>query len=356
MTTDAAGARGPAAMPPAVLPTSTFWLALCAPGAEKTLAAGVAAAGLRLAFSRKGVVTLKAPGALAADARLDAPLARFAAPCFGRAGELHDDVRALARVAGAPVRLHVLDTAADAAWQEADALRAALAAELRDVVREGERPEPGDHVVTVVLIDGTPWLTLHRHALFGSPWPGGRPRVTIAAPDQGGPPSRAYLKLREVLERAALEPRPGERALEIGAAPGGAAMLLLELGLDVVGVDPNEMDARVAAHPRFVHVRTPSTQLEPSRIAGPFHWLLVDVNVPPGTALRGALPFVAAHVDTLRGVVFTLKLKQWSMVAELPDWLRRLERAAPRLAFTATSVASHGQELVAVGRRVQRGR
>ncbi|MCC7070226.1 MAG: hypothetical protein IT383_02820 [Deltaproteobacteria bacterium] len=346
-------ARAPHAPAPPVAPVATFFLVLCAPGAEAVLAQGAAARGLRRAFSRPGVLTLKAAGPLGPKARLCAPLARFAAPCFGRAGDLVDDVRALARVAEGPVRLHVVDAAAtapsDAHGPAADALRAALVRELGEVVLEDEAPALSDAVVTVVLIDEVPWLTLHRHARGLPPWPGGRPREALLPPEQGGPPSRAWRKLYEVCERFALAPRAGERALEIGAAPGGAALLLLERGLEVVGVDPNEMDARVAEHPRFVHVRTPSTQLSPEQIAGPFQWLLVDVNVPPGTALRGALPFIEAHAATLRAVVFTLKLKRWQLIEELPSWLERLGRAAPRLSFTATSLASHGQELVAVG-------
>lgn len=331
--------------------TANFFLALCAPGAEKALVAGVAHRDLRLAFSRKGVVTLKAPRALTPSDRLDAPLARFSAPCFGRAGELGDDVTALAKVAGRPVRLHVVDVSPEEPFEEADGLRRNLLTELGAQVLEGERPEPGDAVVTVLLVEGTPWLTLHLHGPGLSPWPGGRPRLSVAPVEEGGPPSRAWLKLHEAIERFGLEPKAGQRALEIGAAPGGAAYLLLERGLEVVGVDPNELDPRVADHPRFLHVRTPSTQLSPAQIGGPFHWLLVDVNVPPGTALRGALPFVEAHAATLQGVVFTLKLKQWTLVEELPDWLRRLQRAAPRLRFTAASLWSHGQELCAVGRR-----
>lgn len=331
--------------------TSTFFLALCAPGAEKSLVAGVVERDLRLAFSRRGVVTLKTPRALSPGDRLDAPLARFSAPCFGRAGELADDVAALARVAGRAPRLHVVDASADASFAEADGLRATLLDELGSRILREERPQPGDAVVTVVLVEGTPWLTLHKHGPGMSPWPGARPRQSLAPVEQGGPPSRAWLKLYEAIERFGLAPQAGQRALEIGAAPGGAASLLLERGLEVVGVDPNELDPRVAEHPRFLHVRTPSTQLSPAQIVGPFHWLLVDVNVPPGTALRGALPFIEAHADTLLGVVFTLKLKEWTLVVELPDWLRRLQRAAPRLRFSAASLWSHGQELCAVGRR-----
>lgn len=331
--------------------TSTFFLALCAPGAEKTLVAGATSAGLRLAFSRRGLVTLKAPRPLGVDDALEAPLARFSAVCFGRGGELVDDVLALSRVAGGPVRLHVVDAAADAPWEEPDRLRAELVSALGAAVLPDELPRAGDAVATVLLVEGEPWLTLHRHGRGRAPWPAGRPRVTLAPADQGGPPSRAWLKLHEALARFELEPKAGQRALEIGAAPGGAAFLLLERGVEVVGVDPNELDARVADHPRFLHVRTPSTQLSPAQIAGPFQWLLVDVNVPPGTALRGALPFVEAHADQLQGVVFTLKLKQWTLVTELPDWLRRLQRAAPRLRFTAASLWSHGQELCAVGLR-----
>ena len=51
-------------------------------------------------------------------------------------------------------------------------------------------------------------------------------------------PSRAWHKLEELLAWARITPAAGEQVLEIGCAPGGATVALLDRGLRVVGVDP----------------------------------------------------------------------------------------------------------------------
>lgn len=67
--------------------------------------------------------------------------------------------------------------------------------------------------------------------------------------------SRAEFKLWEAVEVFRLSlPRQG-RALDIGAAPGGWTHALRGLGMEVVAVDPAELDARLHGDIGIVHVR-----------------------------------------------------------------------------------------------------
>jgi 23S rRNA (cytidine2498-2'-O)-methyltransferase len=51
------------------------------------------------------------------------------------------------------------------------------------------------------------------------------------------PPSRAYLKLWEVLTRIGHMPKAGDRCLELGASPGSWTWVLSSLGANVIAVD-----------------------------------------------------------------------------------------------------------------------
>lgn len=296
----------------------------------------------------------------AATARFPSVFARRISLSLGRvegagAAPPHDKaVRALQELLE-PVpsrRLHVVTTDQDddIARDRAETLRGLLLG--RDRSREQGswrkqvEPRAGEIVATVVLVDEDAWVGLHVHAADVPPFPGGR--MMTALPVQV--PSRAWLKLEEATQIFSIPFQAGERALELGSAPGGATRNLLDRGLEVIGVDPNEMDPEVLAHPRFTHVQTTSTNVVPESVP-PLDWILLDVNVPPGTALRGALPFVRAAGPRLRGLVFTLKMKSWDLAAEIPGWLRRVGAAAPHLSVHARQLSSNGQEICVVGLR-----
>ncbi|MFO0634461.1 MAG: SAM-dependent methyltransferase [Nannocystaceae bacterium] len=57
--------------------------------------------------------------------------------------------------------------------------------------------------------------------------------------------TRAWAKLEEALAWSRLPLREGDVVVEIGAAPGGAALALLQRGAEVaIGIDPARMDLR----------------------------------------------------------------------------------------------------------------
>jgi 23S rRNA (cytidine2498-2'-O)-methyltransferase len=305
---------------------SFFVLALCHPGAEKALKTEAAAAGLRPAFQAKGLVTFKSDRHLDPAYTFKSGLARFqAAQCVKRApGEPAPQ--------DAPGNcVHVVDVTKPEA-----------------PITSGRAPALAELVRTVITgPGGASFVTTHRHDSSRSVYPANH--VPLTQPPAS--PSRAWLKLEEAIARFQLDLKKGERALEIGSAPGGATLALLDRGLSVVGVDPNAMDQRILGMRNFQHVPMASTQLEPAEIPGPFHWLVVEVNVPPGTMLRGAMPFAAHHAATLRGAVFTLKLGTFEMVNELDSWRARIGLRLPGAEVLAGSRYADQQELCVVAVR-----
>ena len=277
-----------------------FLLALCAKGAENALVAEASRLGFSRAYSRQGLVTLKT------DAHLDVDT--LPSLVFARHIGVSVDVAAAKQGA----RL------------------------VHTVGQPGVVPRLGDLVATVV---DEKWASLHRHAVGRSPFPGGT--IDVAVPAEA--PSRALLKIEEAIVTFALDIHAGQHAIELGSAPGGASFNLLQRGLEVVGIDPNDMDRRVLAHARFTHVKRTSNGVDAGAFADP-DWVLLDVNVPPGTALRGAMPFLER---ARRGAVLTLKMKDWSLADEVDGWLRRVKKLP--FAWTARQLSSNAQEICVVG-------
>jgi len=198
---------------------------------------------------------------------------------------------------------------------------------------------PGDLVLDVVLDSATRWwVGWHRANLPPSTWPGGIYPGVLAADKV----SRAWLKLDEALATFALLPEPGERAIELGAAPGGACQRLLEAGLEVVGVDAALVDERVAAHPRFTQWRMRARDVQLKRFAR-CDWLLTDMNIDPRSTMAALGRVLAVAAARPRGIVATLKLPDWSRAAEVPGWLAE---------FRAWGYAPVARQLSTAGREV----
>ena len=114
------------------------------------------------------------------------------------------------------------------------------------------------------------------------------------------------------------------RVAEIGSAPGGASQALLARGFYVTGIDPAEMDPAVLEHPRFTHLRRRSTQVR-RREFRKIRWLTVDMNVAPSYTLDAVEEIVTHPEINIRGMLLTLKLPDWNLAAEVPEYLARIK-------------------------------
>jgi 23S rRNA (cytidine2498-2'-O)-methyltransferase len=333
-----------------------FVFATCLPGLEPALKLDVARARpeLRFAYSRPGLVTFKSACAVAPD---DPPGSVFAwvwgrsiGPLGGPHGSDPADpaVRAQLAALGAS-RVHAFfrdpggdpdDLARLTAWQAlgpggpaepgeqvADVIVAPVAGPPRDATRGGVNgpaspvQPPADGKISPLSIDPA-WLGVHRHDRLRSPHPGGA--IPVAVPEDA--PSRAYAKIEEAIAWAELAPVPGQVALEIGAAPGGAALALARRGLEVWAVDPGALAPQVAALPSVHHLGKKVGALRWEELPARIDWLLVDVNLAPQVALHEVRRLMPRLIGTLRGAVFTLKLNDWAFVAELPALVDRIRQ------------------------------
>jgi 23S rRNA (cytidine2498-2'-O)-methyltransferase len=124
--------------------------------------------------------------------------------------------------------------------------------------------------------------------------------------DREGPPSRAYLKLWEALTRLGRWPGPGERCLDLGAAPGGWSWALARLGAEVVAVDKAPLDPAVAAMPGVAWRQESAFGLDPRR-EEPVDWLCSDVICYPARLLALVRRWLEA--GRARNLVCTVKFQ-----------------------------------------------
>jgi 23S rRNA (cytidine2498-2'-O)-methyltransferase len=320
-----------------------FVFATCLPGFEPAVKLEVARTRpeLRFAYSRPGLVTFKSPGEVAPGDPSGSVFAHVWGRSIGAAATVDEAAALLAPVGATRVHVFARDGNVQpdlAAWQT---LGPGGPAELGELV--------ADVIVAAPELGEPAWLGVHRQDASRSPHPGGD--LPVVVPPES--PSRAYAKLEEAIAWAHLPIEPGQLALEIGSAPGGAALALAQRGVTVWGVDTGDMAPQVlayrhanGAHVHHVAIKVGALRWEqlPKRV----DWLLVDVNLAPQVALHEIARLMPRLRQTLKGAIFTLKLNDWSFVAQLPALAARLAE----LGFSDVKMRhlpSNRREVCAVG-------
>ncbi len=353
----------------------TFLFVTCQRGAEATVKHEIARdwPALRFAYSRPGFLTFKLPPGhgLADNFDLGSAFARASGFSLGAVtadtpAERASGVWQLAHEL--PIdRLHVWSRDAAVAghhgYEPGPTAEAAAARETILAAQVAQQPAgrgqiaaskfqpqpvaaPGELVLDCILLEPTRWwVGYHRAASLASRHAGGLLPIT--------PPtyavSRAYSKMAEALAWSALPIRTGQRVVEIGASPGGAAQALLDAGLLVTGIDPAEIHADVLANPRFTHWRKRGADVR-RREFRPFRWLAADLNVAPQYTLDTVEAIVTHPEVDIRGLLLTLKLPDWRLAEELPAYLARIQ-AWGYSAVRARQLAHNRQEVCVAATR-----
>ncbi|MDR1924620.1 MAG: hypothetical protein LBQ66_09600 [Planctomycetaceae bacterium] len=186
------------------------------------------------------------------------------------------------------------------------------------------------------LADGLP---IHAY------YPGGI--MPIRLPDNAV--SRAWLKFEEGLRWAGFTIADRSCCVDIGAAPGGGSQVLLSRGAQVIGVDPAEIDPIVLNNPRFKHIRGRMNQTKHS-LYKDAQWIIADINNAPKYTLD-VLDDVTLKNPKIKGMLFTLKLPQWSLVPHIPEYIKRIrgwgfnEIQAKQLTFNRREITIAAQKI-----------
>ena len=167
----------------------------------------------------------------------------------------------------------------------------------------GRLDAAADGRLHVFLGDGrTAWVGTS--AAAATRWPLGIPRLRRA----GRAPSRSAQKLTEAIvvflgERDTDWLRPGQRAVDLGAAPGGWTWVLASRGLRVTAVDTGPLTGDVAHDPRVRHLRADGLTWRPPR---PVDWLVCDIVERPARIAELVAGWIAD--GDAQAAIFNLKL------------------------------------------------
>lgn len=347
---------------------SSYAFAVCNAGSEAVLKAEVTtrlAKLLRPAFMRPQLITWKSDRPLDARFRLESIFARVSGLSVGKATTEEEVATLVASTLGTkPLHLHVFPRVVPEngllpeEWAPMDAASERIAGHLRAAgveVHEPGIPRPGERVLDVILDDDPKsrfFVGVHRHERENLPGVGGLPRLALTQ----DAPSRAWLKLEQALIFAGLDAPgalKGKVALELGCAPGGSTLALLQRGVSVFGVDAGKMDERVTDFEppdgaRFVHYEMSADDLPAALLPQKVDILLSDVNASP----KAVIPILERYQERLKAplLILTLKLNDRLTVTRVPEFLRRIRAFAPAPLRVIQLPANRSEFCVVAGR------
>ncbi len=312
-----------------------FVFLVCQQGAEPTIKARLLGerSPLRLAFSRPGLLTFKStePDTAPPQDWLIRQSGHALGPVRGAqaedlvdqtlqlAGSAWDAVHVFQRDSGLPGLRGFEPGPTELTLAIGELFRQRLSADGGQPSIQGAAAI-GSRILDVVLVEPDNWLIGHHQAEQRPQcWPGGV--YPITPPPQMV--SRAYLKMSEAVAWSGLPVESGDEIVEIGSAPGGSCQRLLDLGLNVTGVDPGQMDDLLLQHPRFTHWRSKSAGIRRKQFAK-FRWLAADANVAPNYTLDFVEDIVQYPTSRLEGLLLTFKLSTYALADQLPSYLQRI--------------------------------
>lgn len=332
---------------------------------------------LRLAFSVPGLVTWKAP-TLPADFNLRSPLGVTSGFGVGRVATLADLRRVVGETMpglahGQPVVLHVcsLPRSAEQTAEHAklpggepdggdigDRLRATEQC-LREVssFAEGTNARVGARVLDVVHLGGESDAYFVGWHVQGADRPTAVGGV-MARPPVPEAPSRAYSKTLELLALGELSVSPGQRVVELGAAPGGGTVAWLEQRAAVTAIDPADMAPVVAELATrmgapYRHLRVSAGEVAASELPRNPDYLYSDMNLAPAVVLRYLERLCALVGAPKRALLVNFKVNDQKVEDQLPGLLQRVGALADRLGcdLRSAQLPSHRKEIGVVLRR-----
>jgi FtsJ-like methyltransferase len=200
------------------------------------------------------------------------------------------------------------------------------------------------HVWQVCLVAGGAWWALTPAAGLADPQPGGVHRMARAAEA----PSRSYLKIEEALEVLGRPPRPRERVIDLGAAPGGWSYAFLLRGCRVLAVDngPLKLPGLDALPGELTHLHSDGLRLRPPPDWLPADWLLSDMLIAPGVCLGLLRKWIGA--GWMRRFIVNVKLPQREPLAALRP-LRDYLAGVPGLAWRMRQLYHDRREVTVLG-------
>jgi 23S rRNA U2552 (ribose-2'-O)-methylase RlmE/FtsJ len=181
--------------------------------------------------------------------------------------------------------------------------------------------ENADFIFDVINIDKEKiWLGLHIQSKQSNRSPGGFPGIEL--PQEA--PSRAYLKIAEIVESYNLPIQKEDNILDIGCAPGGASYYFLEKCHRVIGIDPGDMDDICLQSPLFKHLKFPVQKVSKKEIKENIDWITLDLNLKAGLSLKEGIR-LAKEYPNLKGLAYTVKMPTTDLCERIDEFVNKFK-------------------------------
>lgn len=191
------------------------------------------------------------------------------------------------------------------------------------------------------------WIGLHKVARYTSSYPNGKKEILLPE----STPSRAYLKLAEIVETFNVIFDRNDSWLDFGSAPGGSSAYLLSKGCKVWGIDPAKMAEEVLEHPRYTHITSSVQDLSQEDLpAREINWVHVDININPKQSIKEVLRLCKKYDGRLKGIIFSIQIIKMDHVKNIENF----EDHFYDWGFTNITncqVPSHKREYVLIAKR-----
>lgn len=213
---------------------------------------------------------------------------------------------------------------------------------------QSRRPEQAEWIAQVFFLSGEDFrvgLTPRRNA---SPWALGYPRLR----QPPSAPSRSTLKLEEAWLQLISEHlratylKPFQKAVDLGAAPGGWTWQLVNRGMQVVAVDNGPMDKQLMESGQVTHLREDAFSYRPPK---PVDWLVCDMVEKPARVAELMERWLVK--GWCRFAIFNLKLpmkRRWQEVDQILTRIRAELDAAGLQYQMAARQLYHDREEITV--------
>lgn len=178
--------------------------------------------------------------------------------------------------------------------------------------------EPTGQVVSVLLTRSQAYMGVSWGTQNISRWAGGQAPITQAVSNRAG------YKLLEALDAFAIRLRPGEQALDLGAAPGAWTTILRERGLKVTAIAPAPLYPWLRLDPQVDHQPMLAEEfLEQCQTT--FDLIVNDMVLDAQDSARLMVEY-ATHLRSEGIAIMSLKLRERHQVRVIDHALRLLRK------------------------------
>ncbi len=169
----------------------------------------------------------------------------------------------------------------------------------------------------MALSESEVWLGVHTVDKGVTRFPNSH--VEIEIPSHS--PSKAYLKLAQIVELYAIKFDRNDGWLDFGSSPGGASLFLLSRGCRVVGIDPAKMSPAITRNTKYTHISTAVQNLSHEKLPNSkITWVHVDLNLRPTQAIKEVLRLCKKYNFSLKGIIFTVQLTNVDYIRDIEEF------------------------------------